>query len=69
MFSVDQGKLVYNLFLEYALGGNFLDLMIKKYGARYLNVMSNGTQKCRLKEFRIFIRVIDDCKLWPGLVT
>ncbi|XWS75642.1 hypothetical protein CRYUN_Cryun01aG0108600 [Craigia yunnanensis] len=32
MLSIDQGKLVYNLFLEYAPGGSLLDLMIKKYG-------------------------------------
>ena len=31
MLSVDEGKMVYNLFLEYAPGGSLLDLMIKKY--------------------------------------
>ena len=34
MLSVDEGKLVYNLFLEYAPDGSLLDLMIKKYGGK-----------------------------------
>ncbi|XP_022774051.1 mitogen-activated protein kinase kinase kinase 17-like [Durio zibethinus] len=35
MLSIDdQGMVVYNLFLEYAPGGNLLDLMSKKYGGK-----------------------------------
>ncbi|XWS70994.1 hypothetical protein CRYUN_Cryun03dG0098600 [Craigia yunnanensis] len=34
LLSIDQGMLVYNLFLEYAPGGSLFDLMIKKYGGK-----------------------------------
>ncbi|XP_022769980.1 mitogen-activated protein kinase kinase kinase 2-like [Durio zibethinus] len=71
MLSIDQGMLVYNLFLEYAPGGSLLDLMIEKYGgyipeceakcyARMLlegvrDIQQRGCVHCALKPANILV--------------
>ncbi|XP_022760099.1 mitogen-activated protein kinase kinase kinase 17-like [Durio zibethinus] len=67
MLSIDQGMLVYNLFLEYAPGGSLLDLMVKKYGGK----IPECDVKCYTKMLLEGIRDIHDrgyvhCDLKPA---